>query len=137
MPTRWSRARRSTSGRTCSPTSTAGRSRGIYRADRWHDLRGLPAIDWWSLPLLKHDAFRSSWLYRMYFFWPVFFSRGCPHPCEYCAVQTYYNRSYRTRPVDDVIDDVRQLAGSARAGSSSSTTTRSRDPRRRRSSSGV
>jgi len=87
----------------------AGRSRGIYRADRWHDLRGLPAIDWWSLPLLKPASFHSSWLYRMYFFWPVFFSRGCPHPCEYCAVQTYYQRSYRTRPVDDVIEDVRQL----------------------------
>ncbi len=87
----------------------AGRSRGIYRASRWHDLRDLPVIDPWSLPLLKPDAFRSSWLYRMYFFWPVFFSRGCPHPCEYCAVQTYYDRTYRTRPVDDVIADVRRL----------------------------
>jgi radical SAM superfamily enzyme YgiQ (UPF0313 family) len=87
----------------------AGRSRGIYRADRWHDLRALPEIDWWSLPLLKPEAFRSSWLYRMYFFWPVYFSRGCPHPCEYCAVQTYYRRSYRTRPVDDVIADVQRL----------------------------
>src|SRR5262245_61941143 len=86
-----------------------GRSRGIYRAAQWHDLRALPPIDWWTLPLLKRDAFRSSWLYRMYFFWPVFFSRGCPHPCEYCAVQTYYRRSYRTRPVDDVIADVEQL----------------------------
>ncbi|HYR97340.1 MAG TPA: radical SAM protein [Candidatus Binatus sp.] len=87
----------------------AGRSRGIYRAERWHDLRDLPRIDWWSLPLLKPDTFRSSWLYRMYFFWPVFFSRGCPHPCEYCAVQTYYNRSFRTRAVDDVIADVQEL----------------------------
>ncbi len=87
----------------------AGRSRGIYRAERWHDLRELPAIDWWSLPLLKPDAFRSSWLYRQYFFWPIFFSRGCPHPCEYCAVQTYYQRSFRTRPVDDVLADVRHL----------------------------
>ncbi len=87
----------------------AGRSRGLYRAAQWHDLRNLPTFDWWSLPLLKAEAFRSSWLYRMYFFWPVFFSRGCPHPCEYCAVQTYYNRSFRTRPVDDVIADVRQL----------------------------
>ena len=87
----------------------AGRSRGIYRAARWHDLANLPAIDWWSLPLLKADAFRTSWLYRQYFFWPVFFSRGCPHPCEYCAVQTYYNRSFRTRPVDDVLEDVRHL----------------------------
>ena len=88
----------------------ANRSRGIYRAEHWHDLRDLPKIDWWSLPLLKPDAFRSSWLYRMYFFWPVFFSRGCPHPCEYCAVQTYYKRSFRTRPVDDVLADVQQLA---------------------------
>ena len=86
-----------------------GRSRGIYRAERWHDLRDLPAIDWWSLPLLKSDAFRSSWLYRQYFFWPIFFSRGCPHPCEYCAVQTYYQRSFRTRPVDDLLADVRHL----------------------------
>jgi radical SAM superfamily enzyme YgiQ (UPF0313 family) len=86
-----------------------GRSRGIYRAGRWHDLASLPGIDWMTLPLLKRDAFRTSWLYRQYFFWPVFFSRGCPHPCEYCAVQTYYSRSFRTRPVDDVIEDVRQL----------------------------
>ena len=34
----------------------AGRSEGIYRADRWHDLRGIPAIDHWSLPLLKPDT---------------------------------------------------------------------------------
>jgi len=86
-----------------------GDSRGIYRAEQWHDLRNLPKIDWWSLPLLKADAYRTSWLYRMYFFWPIFFSRGCPHPCEYCAVQSYYNRSYRTRPVDDVIADMREL----------------------------
>ena len=87
----------------------AGRSRGIYRAPKWHDLRELPQFDYESLPLFKRDAFRSSWLYRMYFFWPIFFSRGCPHPCEYCAIQTYYGRTYRTRPVDDVIADVRRL----------------------------
>jgi radical SAM superfamily enzyme YgiQ (UPF0313 family) len=46
----------------------------------------------------------------MYFHWPVIFSRGCPHPCEYCAVQTYYQRGFRTRPVDDVIDDLRTIA---------------------------
>jgi radical SAM superfamily enzyme YgiQ (UPF0313 family) len=87
----------------------AGRSHGIYRAESWHDLRDLPTFDPWSLPLLKPEAFRTSWLYRMYFFWPVFFSRGCPHPCEYCAVQTYYRRSFRTRPVDEFIADVQRL----------------------------
>src|SRR5262249_43884867 len=88
-----------------------GRSRGIYRAERWHDLRDLPEIDYWSLPLLKPDAFRTSWLYRMYFFWPIFFSRGCPHPCEYCAVQTYYGRTFRTRPVDAFIAEIRRMKG--------------------------
>jgi radical SAM superfamily enzyme YgiQ (UPF0313 family) len=87
----------------------AGRSRGIYRAERWHDLAELPRIDYWSLPLLKPDAFRTSWLYRQYFFWPIFFSRGCPHPCEYCAVQTYYQRSFRTRPTDAFIDEIRDM----------------------------
>jgi radical SAM superfamily enzyme YgiQ (UPF0313 family) len=87
----------------------AGRSRGIYRAGAWHDLQDLPKIDYTTLPLLKYDAFRSSWLYRMYFHWPVVFSRGCPHPCEYCAVQTYYQRGFRTRPVAEVIDDLRTI----------------------------
>ena len=86
-----------------------GRSRGIYRAAAWHDLQGLPRIDYTTLPLLKYDAFKASWLYRMYFHWPVVFSRGCPHPCEYCAVQTYYRRSFRTRPVDDVLEDLRTI----------------------------
>lgn len=87
----------------------AGRSRGIYRAASWHSLRDLPPVDYTELPLLKYDAFRTSWLYRMYFHWPVVFSRGCPHPCEYCAVQTYYRRGYRTRPVEEVIADLRAI----------------------------
>jgi len=86
-----------------------GRSRGIYRAGKWHSLRGLPRIDYTTLPLLKYEAFTSSWLYRMYFHWPVLFSRGCPHPCEYCSVQTYYHRSFRTRPVEEVIEDLRTI----------------------------
>ena len=87
----------------------AGTSRGIYRAPRRDSLAGLPRVDYTELPLLKYDAFKSSWFYRMYFHWPVVFSRGCPHPCEYCAVQTYYERSFRTRPVDEVIEDLRTI----------------------------
>ncbi len=86
-----------------------GRTRGIYRAAKWHSLQGLPRIDYTTLPLLKYKAFKSSWLYRMYFHWPVVFSRGCPHPCEYCAVQTYYGRSFRTRPVPEVIEDLQTI----------------------------
>src|SRR4029453_1146701 len=69
----------------------------------------LPKIDYTTLPLLKYEAFKSSWLYRMYFHWPGVFSRGSPHPCEYCAVQTYYQRGFRTRPVEEVLDDLRTI----------------------------
>jgi radical SAM superfamily enzyme YgiQ (UPF0313 family) len=86
-----------------------GLNKRIYRAAGWHSLVDLPRIDYTSLPLLKYEAFKASWLYRMYFHWPVVFSRGCPHPCEYCAVQTYYQRSFRTRPVADVIDDLKTI----------------------------
>src|SRR5206468_4188616 len=82
----------------------------LARVERDADVVGLTAMGPQIRRAYDHaDDFRASWLYRLYFFWPVFFSRGCPHPCEYCAVQTYYNRSFRTRPVDDVIEDVRQL----------------------------
>jgi radical SAM superfamily enzyme YgiQ (UPF0313 family) len=107
----------------------AGRSRGIYRAAGWHDLRELPKIDYTALPLLKYDAFKSSWLYRMYFHWPVIFSRGCPHPCEYCAVQTYYQRGFRTRPVGEVIED---LTRSRRSAAIASVPRRQPDPATRR-----
>jgi len=35
--------------------------------------------------------------------------RGCKFPCEFCAVQTFYGRTYRTRPAADVIAEVAAL----------------------------
>src|SRR5207248_6955530 len=37
----------------------AGRSRGIYRAERWHALRALPGIAPWSPPPPRPDSCRS------------------------------------------------------------------------------
>jgi radical SAM superfamily enzyme YgiQ (UPF0313 family) len=34
--------------------------------------------------------------------------RGCRFPCEFCAIQTFFERSYRSRPVNEV---VAELAG--------------------------
>jgi radical SAM superfamily enzyme YgiQ (UPF0313 family) len=66
-------------------------------------------IDYRDLQLIRWDKWRSSAAYRVYFHWPLMFSRGCPHPCSYCAVQAFYERSYRTRAVDAVIEDVRRI----------------------------
>ena len=66
-------------------------------------------IDYADLQLLRRDLFKASPFYRLYFHWPIMFSRGCPHPCSYCAVQAFYKRSYRTRNIDAVIEDVRRV----------------------------
>lgn len=108
----------------------AGRSEGVYRAERFVDLGGtrtrslgarpvttshderidvFSKVDYEDLALIRWDRWQKSPLYRVYFHWPLMFSRGCPHPCSYCAVQSFYERSYRTRDVDAVIDDVRRI----------------------------
>jgi radical SAM superfamily enzyme YgiQ (UPF0313 family) len=37
--------------------------------------------------------------------------RGCRFPCEFCAVQTFFERSHRSRPVDRIVEDLRRLKG--------------------------
>jgi radical SAM superfamily enzyme YgiQ (UPF0313 family) len=32
--------------------------------------------------------------------------RGCRFPCEFCAVQTFFERSYRTRPTEDILREL-------------------------------
>ncbi|MBT3185871.1 MAG: B12-binding domain-containing radical SAM protein [Nitrospina sp.] len=34
-------------------------------------------------------------------------TRGCPFNCEFCTVTKFFGRSYRTRPVDEVIDEIK------------------------------
>jgi radical SAM superfamily enzyme YgiQ (UPF0313 family) len=86
-----------------------GRLAPVYEAREWHDLRELPKIDYSTLPLFLPERFARSRFYRWYFHWPVMASRGCPHACDYCSIQTYYRRSFRSRPVGDVIDDFRTI----------------------------
>ncbi len=114
----------------CLEDLAAGRSERIYRAERFVDLGGtrtrslgarpvstheservdvFSKIDYRDLALLRWDRWKKSPLYRIYFHWPLMFGRGCPHPCSYCAVQTFYERSYRTRAIDAVIEDVRRI----------------------------
>jgi radical SAM superfamily enzyme YgiQ (UPF0313 family) len=87
----------------------AGRNKVIYQASKWHNMVGLPSFDYQTLPLYRPDLFKKSSFYRMYFHWPVLASRGCPHPCEYCTVQTYYERTFRSRPVDEVLADLETI----------------------------
>jgi radical SAM superfamily enzyme YgiQ (UPF0313 family) len=69
-----------------------------YEADLAPDLNDIPAP--------RYDLVESK------YFTPIVTeaSRGCPHPCTYC--QLNINRApYRTRPVQDVINDLKNTKG--------------------------
>jgi radical SAM superfamily enzyme YgiQ (UPF0313 family) len=36
-------------------------------------------------------------------------TRGCPFNCGYCAVTAFFGKEYRTRPIPDVIDEIRSF----------------------------
>jgi len=74
----------------------AGRLQSCYTADTRPDIA--------SLPQPRYDLMTpgEKGLWR-----PVQATRGCPFPCEFCSIQAYFERSYRKRPVDQIIRDVR------------------------------
>jgi radical SAM superfamily enzyme YgiQ (UPF0313 family) len=36
-------------------------------------------------------------------------TRGCQHSCEFCSTSPFYNHKHRTRPIEDVIRDVKNV----------------------------
>jgi radical SAM superfamily enzyme YgiQ (UPF0313 family) len=36
-------------------------------------------------------------------------TRGCPFNCEYCAVTAFFGKKFRTRPIADVVDEIKKF----------------------------
>jgi radical SAM superfamily enzyme YgiQ (UPF0313 family) len=36
-------------------------------------------------------------------------TRGCPNQCEYCAVSAFCGHSYRTKPIENVLDEIKRI----------------------------
>ena len=76
----------------------AGRLQMVYRAEKLHDLSGLPRP---RLDLLKPGAYSFSNVVET--------SRGCPNRCNYCAVTEFWGSKFRFRPIEEVIDEIKSL----------------------------
>jgi len=74
-----------------------GKLKGIYRADGHPDLAGRPAP--------RYDLInRRGYALLSY---PVQTTRGCPKRCDFCSVHRFFGGSYRHRPVEEVVRDIR------------------------------
>jgi len=62
------------------------------------DLRGLPVPD---RRLIRSSAYITPDAVQA--------TRGCPHACRFCSVSAFAHRRFRTRPVDEVVDELRPL----------------------------
>ena len=40
--------------------------------------------------------------------------RGCRFPCEFCAIQVFFERTHRSRPTDDILAELKTLRSSRR-----------------------
>jgi len=81
--------------------ATAGGLKSRYDADGFHPLAGMQTP--------RRDLLNP----KSYFFTnTVQTTRGCPFDCEFCSVTAFYGRTYRTRPVQDIISEIEQMGGS-------------------------
>ncbi len=76
----------------------AVRLKKSYRAEKLHDLKGLPRP---RLDLLKPGAYSFPNVVET--------SRGCPNKCNYCAVTEFWGTKFRFRPIEEVIDEIKAL----------------------------
>ncbi len=60
-----------------------------------------------GLPVPRYDLIAKK--RQEYKYYPVWVGRGCPHNCDFCTVNKFYGTRVRTRPVDDVIRDIRYI----------------------------
>ncbi|MCP4682560.1 MAG: B12-binding domain-containing radical SAM protein [Desulfobacterales bacterium] len=76
-----------------------------FESNRMQKLyKGLrPDLD--TLPIPRHDVLQNK-----YYRWgSIQTSRGCPMNCSFCSVTAFNGRQFRRRPLDSVIEDLKQI----------------------------
>jgi radical SAM superfamily enzyme YgiQ (UPF0313 family) len=78
----------------------SGRLKRIYHSDKF------PVLD--NSPHPRRELFQKD---KYFIINGIQTSRGCPFSCHFCSVATIYGNRVRSRPVDDVIGEVKTLEG--------------------------
>jgi radical SAM superfamily enzyme YgiQ (UPF0313 family) len=75
-----------------------GQLKPVYHSDEWAELS--------QLPMPRRELSPKS-KYRFTNF--VLASRGCPFKCSFCSVQKLFGSTYRFRPVQHVVAEIRSM----------------------------
>lgn len=73
------------------------------RAKRQYICEEVPSLR--NLPIPKRDIIKK----RFFTKGAVFATRGCPYKCSYCNLKQIYCDSFRTRPINEVIEDIKSI----------------------------
>jgi len=77
-----------------------GHLKPYYKGEAFPSMGGLPVP---RLDLLRKDAYMTVNCVQT--------TRGCPHQCDFCHVTHFFGKTYRCRPVEEVIREVERLSG--------------------------
>ncbi len=70
----------------------------VYKSPGLTPLGSLPAPRWEGMAARRYFIPRTVQL-----------SRGCPNSCSFCSVQTFFGRSFRSRPIPQVLEEIRSI----------------------------
>jgi radical SAM superfamily enzyme YgiQ (UPF0313 family) len=72
----------------------------FYKSGAFHSMEQMPFP---RLDLLRKDAYMTVNCVQT--------TRGCPHQCDFCHVTHFFGKTYRCRPVNEVVEEVTRLKG--------------------------
>src|SRR5258708_1174130 len=76
-----------------------GKLKQVYKSEKLHDLKNLPRP--------RHELLKlNKYLFKAV---PVQASRGCPYRCSFCEIPVFYEGAYRTRPIEDIVEEIKQV----------------------------
>ena len=56
-----------------------------------------------TMPVPRYDLIKRD----RFVLYPIQATRGCPFTCEYCSIIQFFDKTYRYRPTDDIIRDIK------------------------------
>jgi radical SAM superfamily enzyme YgiQ (UPF0313 family) len=72
-----------------------GKIKPIYKADSFVDMKNIPPP--------RHDLIKVNPIVSS-----VVTSRGCPFNCSYCTLTHLFGKSYRPRPIEDIVNEIKR-----------------------------